>query len=103
MDEHKSRVTHIFVSLKELSSPANPTIKTECKELDILQQCLANFERNALRVNGKIGPMAPGPDFKCCLLKQYNRQVSGFEMELLNVSCSITAMEDAKELPNEES
>ena len=31
MDEHENRVAHIFVSLKELSSLAEPTIKTESK------------------------------------------------------------------------
>ena len=36
MDDHESRVTHIFVSFKRLSSPAAPTIKTESKELHIL-------------------------------------------------------------------
>ena len=36
MDEHESRVAHISVSLKELSSPAEPTIKTESKELNVL-------------------------------------------------------------------
>ena len=47
--------------------------------------------------------MAPGPDTDRCLLEQYNKQVSGFEMELLHVSCSSATMEDTKELPDEES
>ena len=36
MDEHESRVAHIVVSLKEVSSPAESMIKPESKELDVL-------------------------------------------------------------------
>ena len=36
-DEHESRVTRLFVRYKELSSSAEPTIKAETKELDVLQ------------------------------------------------------------------
>ena len=50
------------------------------------------------KVNIKIGPIVPGPDINRCLLEQYNKQVSGFEMELLDVSCSIATIDDAKEL-----
>ena len=32
MDEHNNGVANIFVSLKELSSPAHPMIKTEKKK-----------------------------------------------------------------------
>ena len=37
----------------------------------------------------------------CCLLQQCNKRVNVFEMELLDVSCSIATIEDAKELPGE--
>ena len=96
MDEHKSSVAHISVSLKELSSPAKPTIKTESKELDVLRRRLADLEANIRRINGKIGTVTPGHS---------NKQVNVFEMELLDVSHSIatTCIEDAKELPNEKS
>ena len=36
-----------------------------------------------------------------CLLEQCNKQVNVFEMELLDVSCSIAIVEDTKQLPNE--
>ena len=36
-----------------------------------------------------------------CLIEQCNKQVSVFEMELLDVSSSIASIEDAKELPDE--
>ena len=34
-DENESRVTHISVNLKKLSSPIKPTIKTESKEVNV--------------------------------------------------------------------
>ena len=37
MNEHESRVAHIFISIQGLSSSAEPMINTESKELDILQ------------------------------------------------------------------
>ena len=49
------------------------------------------------------GPMVPGPDIDHCLLEQYNKQVSVFEMEMLDDSCSMAAIEYVKELPDEKS
>ena len=37
MGKHESRVIHISVSLKELSSPAEPTIKTESMEINVVR------------------------------------------------------------------
>ena len=61
MDEHESRVAHIciFLSLKELSSPAEPIIKAESKELDVLPRHLVDLERSMWKVNAIIGPMVP--------------------------------------------
>ena len=101
MEEHEIRVAHMSVSLKGLSSHTETTIKMESKELDILRQRLANVEKNAGKVNAMIGP-TPGPNVDCCLLEQYNKQVIGFQMELLDISHCIATMEDAKELPDEE-
>ena len=67
MDEYDNRVAHIFVSLKKLSPPAEPTIKTESKELDILRRLLDNLERNVRKVNQKITPKVPGPNIDCCI------------------------------------
>ena len=107
IDEHESRVAHIVVSLKSISSfslttsfePA-ATIKTEGKELDVLRGHLADLETNIRRMNGKIGTINPGPSLDYCLLEQYNKQVNVFEMELLDVSHSISTIEDAKALPD---
>ena len=54
MDEHKSRFTHIFVSLQGLSSASKTTIKTESKELDVLQWCLANLERMCVKSKPRL-------------------------------------------------
>ena len=66
------------------------------------------FSKNALliktwEVNTVIGPTVPGPGINHCLLEEYKAQVSGFKMELLDVSRSITTIEDARELPDEKS
>ena len=47
--------------------------------------------------------MVPGPVINHCLLKEYKEHVSVFETELPDVSCSMASIEDAKELPDEES
>ena len=60
-------------------------------------------ETSVQKVNAKVGPMVPGSSIDCCLLEQYNKQVGGFEMELLDISHSIATMEDTKELPDEKS
>ena len=44
--------------------------------------------------------MVSGPGIDCCLWEEYEQRVSGFEMELFDISCSIATIEDAKELPN---
>ena len=47
-----------------------------------------------------IRPIFPRPGIDSCLLEQHNKQVDGFEMELLDASHSIATIEHTKELPN---
>ena len=101
MDERESRVILISVSLKELSSPAEPTIKTESMKVNVVRQCLADLEANILRINGKIRTVTPGPSMDCSLLERCNKQVIGFEIESLDAFHNIAAIEDAKELADE--
>ena len=55
------------------------------------------------KVNAVIRPMVPGPSIDHCLLEQYKDQISGFKMELIDISRSIATIEDAKELADEKS
>ena len=51
IDEHESQIAHIFVRLEELSSPAEPTVKAESKELNVLWRCLIDLDRSMRKVN----------------------------------------------------
>ena len=108
MEEHEDKMAHIIINLKSTSSSApttssetTTTIKTKSKELEVLRRRLADLEINVRRINSEITTVMPGPSMDCCLLEQCNRQITGFETEMFDISCTITTMEDTKEFTDE--
>ena len=107
LEELEDKMAYIIVSLKSISSAPTTssgnttTIKTERKELEVLRLRFADFEINVKRINSKITTVTPGPSIDRCLLEQCNRQIIGFETEMLDISRKIADMVDTGELNDE--
>ena len=68
-------------------------IKTKNKGLEVLQLGFADLEINVRRTNSKTTTVIPGLSMDRCLSEQCNRQITGFETEMLDISRTIANLE----------
>ena len=82
--------------------PPRPKLpsRQKAKNCKVLRRHHSDLEINVRMISSKITAVMPGSSMDCCLLEQCNRQIAGFEREMLDIHvfCTIATMEDTSEL-----